>query len=57
MKIRRSIEFKAKPEALVVGDIISFKLITGEKVEARAIKREGNRMLMWFEDCLRQGIQ
>ena len=53
MKIRRSIEFKAKPDALVVGDIISFKLLTGEKVEARAIKREGNRMLMWFEDCLK----
>jgi len=52
MKIRRSIEFKAKPDALVVGDIISFKLMTGEKVKARAIKREGNRMLMWFEDCL-----
>ncbi|MBQ6090768.1 MAG: hypothetical protein IJL07_05880 [Lachnospiraceae bacterium] len=53
MKIRRSIEFKAKPDALVVGDIISFKLLTGEKVETRAIKREGNRMLMWFEDCLK----
>ena len=53
MKIRRSIEFKAKPDALVVGDIISFKLMTGEKVKARAIKREGNRMLMWFEDCLK----
>ena len=52
MKIRRSIEFKAKPDALVVGDIISFKLLTGEKVKARAIKREENRMLMWFEDCL-----
>ena len=52
MKIRRSIEFKAKPDALVVGDIISFKLLNGEKVKARAIKREGNRMLMWFEDCL-----
>lgn len=53
MKICRSIEFKAKPDALVVGDIISFKLMTGEKVKARAIKREGNRMLMWFEDCLK----
>lgn len=52
MKIRRSIEFKAKPEALVVGDIISFKLLDGEKVEARAIRNEGNRMLMWFEDCI-----
>ena len=46
MKIRRSIEFKAKPEALVVGDVISFKLLDGEKVEARAIRNEGNRMLM-----------
>ena len=53
MKIRRSIEFKAKPDALVVRDIISFKLMTGEKVKARAIKREGNRLLMWFEDCLK----
>ena len=53
MKIRRSIEFKAKPEALVVGDVISFKLLDGEKVEARAIRNEGNRMLMWFEDCIK----
>lgn len=53
MKIRREITFKAKPDMLTVGDVISFKLLTGEKVKARAIKREGNRMLMWFEDCLK----
>ena len=53
MKIRRTIEFKAKVGFLQVGDVISFKLNSGEKVEARAIRHEGNRMLMWFEDCLK----
>ena len=53
MKIRRTIEFKAKVGFLQVGDVISFKLKSGEKVEARAIRHEGNRMLMWFEDCLK----
>lgn len=53
MKIRRTIEFKAKVGLLQVGDVISFKLKSGEKVEARAIRHEGNRMLMWFEDCLK----
>ena len=52
MKISREITFKAKPDMLRVGDVISFKLKTGEKVRARAIKEYQQTMLMWFEDCL-----
>ena len=53
MKISREFTFKAKPNMLRVGDVISFKLKTGEKVRARAIKEYQHTMLMWFEDCLK----
>lgn len=52
MKIRKTFEIKANINQLEVGDIISFKMKDGEKVEARAIKREEGKMLMHFVDCL-----
>lgn len=53
MKIRKTFKIKADINQLEVGDIISFKLKDGEKVEARAVKREGDKMLMHFVDCLK----
>ena len=53
MKIKRTLELKTNIKNIQLGDIISFKLLDGEKVEARAIRNEGNRMLMWFEDCIK----
>ena len=57
MRIKRTIEIEAKMkiDQIQLGDVISFKLQSGEKVEARAIKEmpDGN-MLMWFEDCLKE---
>ena len=52
MKIRKTFKIKADINQLEVGDVISFKLKDGEKVEARAAKREGDKMLMHFVDCL-----
>lgn len=53
MKIRRELNFKGKVNVLQLGDVISFKLKDGERVEARAIKEmPGGSMLMWFENCL-----
>ena len=53
MKIRKTFKIKADINQLEVGDIISFKLKDGEKVEARAVKREEGKMLMHFVDCLK----
>lgn len=52
MKIRKTFKIKADINQLEVGDIISFKMKDGEKVEARAVKREEGKMLMHFVDCL-----
>lgn len=52
MRVSRSLEIKTKASQLEVGDIISFKLVDGEKVRARAVKRYPETMLMVFEDCL-----
>lgn len=53
MKIRKMFKIKADINQLEVGDVISFKLKDGEKVEARAVKREEGKMLMHFVDCLK----
>ena len=54
MKIRRELNFRGKVNMLQLGDVISFKLKDGERVEARAIKEiPGGNMLMWFENCLK----
>ena len=51
MKVKRTVKVK-KPERYEVGDIISFKLANGEKVEALAVKEENDNMLFCFVDCL-----
>lgn len=51
MKVKRTIKVK-NPEKYQVGDIISFKLANGEKVEALAVKEENDNMLFCFADCL-----
>ena len=55
MKIKRTLELKTKIKNIQLGDIISFKLSDGEKVEARAVKEcPSGRMLMLFENCLNE---
>ena len=51
MKVKRTIKVK-NPEKYQVGDVISFKLTNGEKVEALAVKEENDNMLFCFVDCL-----
>ena len=55
MEVVRKIKLKA--EKFKAGDIISFELTDGEKVRARAVKREKNGMLFCMVDCLRQEEQ
>lgn len=55
MEIIRKI--KVKTEKFKLGDIISFELSDGEKVRARAVKREKNGMLFCTVDCLKQKEQ
>lgn len=52
MEVVRKIKLKA--EKFKPGDIISFELKDGEKVRARAVKREKNGMLFCMVDCLKQ---
>ena len=52
MEVVRKIKLKA--EKFKPGDIISFELTDGEKVRARAVKREKNGMLFCMVDCLKQ---
>lgn len=52
MEVVRKIKLKA--EKFKLGDIISFELSDGEKVRARAVKREKNGMLFCMVDCLKQ---
>ena len=56
MKVKRTIKVK-NPEKYQVGDIISFKLVNGEKVEALAVKEENDNMLFCFVDCLEDEYQ
>lgn len=56
MEVVRKIKLK-KAEKLNPGDIISFELTDGEKVRARAVKREKNGMLFCMVDCLKQEEQ
>lgn len=55
MELVRKIKLKA--ENFKPGDIISFELADGEKVRARAVKRERNGMLFCMVDCLKQEEQ
>lgn len=55
MEVVRKIKLKA--EKFKPGDIISFELTDGEKVRARAVKREKNGMLFCMVDCLKQEEQ
>lgn len=55
MEVVRKIKLKA--EKFKPGDIISFEFEDGEKVRARAVKREKNGMLFCMVDCLKQEEQ
>ena len=50
MKVKRTI--KCDVDTFKVGDIIKFKLVGGEKVQAMAVKQEDDGMLFCFVDCL-----
>lgn len=52
MKVKRTVKVK-NPERYDVGDVISFKLTNGEKVEAIAVKEENDNMMFCFVDCLK----
>ena len=51
MKVKRKIEVET--DKYKIGDIISFKLTDGEKIRARAVKREYDGMLFCAIDCLK----
>ena len=53
MEVMRKIKLKA--EKFKLGDIISFELSDGEKVRARAVKREKNGMLFSTVGLLKAG--
>ena len=53
MKVRRTTKTDITITQLKVGDTISFDLRDGEKVKAKAVKREDGKMLMHFVDCLK----
>lgn len=55
MEVMRKIKVKA--EKFKLGDIISFELSDGEKVRARAVKREKNGMLFCMVDCIKREEQ
>lgn len=50
MKVKRTV--KMRVNHFEVGDVIKFKLTTGEKVEAMAMKQDGDNMIFCFADCL-----
>ncbi len=54
MKVRRTYELKTKINKIELNDVVRFSLNDGEKVEARAVKKDGDLMLMVFEDCLKK---
>lgn len=51
MKVKR--KMTVDTEKFELGDIISFKLTTGEKVQARAVKETPDGMLFVTVDCLK----
>lgn len=50
MKVKRTLKMKVRHYE--VGDIISFKMLTGEKVELMAMEQKGDVMQFCFVDCL-----
>ena len=50
LKVRRT--EKLKTDLFHVGDVISFRMTTGEKVEMLAVKSEFDGMIFCFVDCL-----
>lgn len=52
MRVKRTIQIKTNH--FEVGDVIKFKLATGEKVEAMAMKQDGDNMIFCAVDCLAQ---
>jgi hypothetical protein len=55
MEVKRTI--KTDVESFEMGDVISFKLKDGEKVQAKAIKKTDEGMLFITVDCLKDKYQ
>ena len=55
MKVKRTI--KTDVESFEIGDVISFKLKDGEKVQAKAVKKTDEGMLFITVDCLKEEYQ
>ena len=55
MKVKRTI--KTDVESFEMGDVISFKLKDGEKVQAKAVKKTDEGMLFITVDCLKDEYQ
>lgn len=55
MKVKRTI--KTEVETFELGDVISFKLKDGEKVQAKAVMETPEGMLFITVDCLKDGYQ
>ena len=55
MEVKRTI--KTEVESFELGDVISFKLKDGEKVQAKAVKQTDEGMLFLTVDCLKDEYQ
>ena len=55
MEVKRTI--KTDVESFELGDVISFKLKDGEKVQAKAVKQTDEGMLFLTVDCLKDDYQ
>ena len=55
MEVKRTI--KIDVESFEMGDVISFKLKDGEKVQAKAVKKTDEGMLFLTVDCLKDEYQ
>ena len=55
MEVKRTI--KTEVESFELGDVISFKLKDGEKVQAKAVKKTDEGMLFLTVDCLKDEYQ
>lgn len=55
MEVKRTI--KTEVESFELGDVISFKLKDGEKVQAKAIKKTDEGVLFLTVDCLKEEYQ
>ena len=55
MEVKRTI--KTDVESFEMGDVISFKLKDGEKVQAKAVKKTDEGMLFITVDCLKDEYQ